>query len=329
MRTPEYLSPTSVSLFYSNLEEFYLKYLAENRPPRMPQTQPMSVGSAFDAFVKSYIYEKFYGVKDPAFALDTLFEAQVEPQNRDFAREAGLYCFNCYKDYGVLADLMLELNSAVSEPMMEFTAVGRLQHRTAEVPLTGKPDLKFETKDGAHVIYDWKVNGYCGKGTKSPEKGYIMVRGREGEYRGLNAPHKEAMIMRDRGVMINVAHNLEIVSDTWANQLAIYGWLIGEEIGGDFIVGIDQLVFGNPGRKCRIATHRTKVGRGYQLELFDKIAWCWKVIQSGHIFRELSLEDSKARQAMLDNQYLAYADAGKGDVNEDWFRDMSRKHSNF
>ena len=52
MRTPKYISPSALKLFEKNPTEYYLKYLADAHPPRSPQTQPMSVGSAFDAFVK-------------------------------------------------------------------------------------------------------------------------------------------------------------------------------------------------------------------------------------------------------------------------------------
>jgi hypothetical protein len=294
----------------------------------MPQTPPMAVGSAFDAYVKSYIYEKFYGKKDPAFEFTTIFEAQVEKQNRTACKQAGEYCFDCYKKYGSLADLMLELEAASEAPRMEFTVEGRIAHDATVdgVPLSGKPDIYFKTKDGAHVIYDWKVNGYYGTGNTSPAKGYIMVRG-DASFNKLNAPHKDSSIMRDRGIMINVAHYLEMVNDDWANQLAIYGWLLGEEVGGSFITGIDQLVFSNPGQKCRIATHRCKISPFYQKEWYKKVAWVWTVVQSGHIFRELTMEESINRQRMLDKQFAAFGDGAN--KNEAWFQNVTRQHSNF
>jgi hypothetical protein len=152
-----------------------------------------------------------------------------------------------------------------------------------------------------------------------------MVRGGEGEFRGLNAPHKDATIMMDRGIMINVAQTLEQCKEEWANQLSIYGWLLGEPIGGDFIVGIDQLVFTE--RRCRVATQRCKIGKKYQQEWFNKIAWVWTVIHSGHIFRDLDATTSLGRQEMLDNQFAAYVNDGS--KNEEWFTSAMRQHSNF
>jgi hypothetical protein len=324
MKKPKYLSPTSIALFYRSPEEYYLKYLADQSPPRMPQTEAMAVGSSFDAHVKSYIYEKFYGKKDPAFELQTIFEQQVEPQNREVALAAGAYCFNCYKEYGSLSDLMLELNSASEAPRMEFTVEGRVTHEANVngIPLSGKPDVYFKTKDGAHVVYDWKVNGYYGTGNTSPAKGYLKIRG-HASFRGINQSHKDAMPMMLKGIIINTAHYLEQINDTWADQLAIYSWLLGVPVGEEVIVGIDQLVFSNPGRLCRVAVHRCRISPFYQRELYKKLEWAWKVIESGHMFRELSPEESLKRQQMLDCQYEAFVPSG--DKNEDWYKSISRR----
>src|SRR4051812_14365124 len=110
MRKIEYLSPTSLELFYKNQQEFYLRYLSDKRPPRIPQDRPMSVGSSFDAHAKSYLHQNLFGKgHDPKFDLKNLFEAQVEPQNRDWALAAGQHAFDVYKRSGALADLMLDL----------------------------------------------------------------------------------------------------------------------------------------------------------------------------------------------------------------------------
>ena len=67
MREIKYLSPSSISTFFDDRTEFYLKYCAENRPPRMKQTQPMSVGSAFDAFVKNHLVYSLHDTVSPSF----------------------------------------------------------------------------------------------------------------------------------------------------------------------------------------------------------------------------------------------------------------------
>src|SRR5579872_3823999 len=92
-RKPSYLSYSSLSLFEKDKEEFFLKHLASNRPDRIPQERPASVGSSFDARVKSEL-SIVLGIAGNKF--EDLFEAQVEPQNRDWALPAGQYVFEQY-----------------------------------------------------------------------------------------------------------------------------------------------------------------------------------------------------------------------------------------
>ena len=144
MRVPEYLSPTSINLYYKDPEEFYIRYLSEFKPPRPPQTQPMAIGSAFDAFVKSYLHEKLFGKgKDPRFEPRTLFEVQVEPQHHSWAWRHGEKAFEFYRQSGALADLLIELQQAVGEPRFEIEIRGIVSARsesvTGSVMLLGKP----------------------------------------------------------------------------------------------------------------------------------------------------------------------------------------------
>ena len=326
MRIPKYLSPTSISLFYQDRMEFYLKYLADDRPPRIPQTQPMSVGSSFDAYVKSYIVEKLLGGFEtrPEFQFTTIFETQVEKHNRDWALVAGKHCFDCYKRSGALADLMIELELADGEPRFEFT----VQRVINDIPLLGKPDVWFITKDGMHIIMDWKVNGYCSKYNKSPAKGYVAVldgwdHKEMPPSRNHRAPHKDAQLMRLGGITFNAAIFLESVDKSWANQTAIYGWLMGEEIGAKFITGIDQIVAkpAQPLPLLRIARHRTRVSPSHQQQLWGQVVEVWDTIQSGWIFNEMTREESDARCKVLDEYHKAYDGT---DPNEHWFQSVTR-----
>ena len=163
MRKPKYLSHSSLSLWLQNKEQFYLKYLSENRPPKFTQTQPMSVGSAFDAHVKVAI-DKALGLG--IFIFDELFEKQVEACNRDWARVAGQNCFDQYTDSGALQSLLVLLKDSPSEPQMEFTSTMEVERGVAgsigDVVILGIPDLMFFVGT-IRVILDWKVNGYCSK----------------------------------------------------------------------------------------------------------------------------------------------------------------------
>lgn len=313
MRKLEYLSPTSIAVFKQSVQDFYLRYLSENRPIRDKQTQPMSIGSAFDAYVKSWIHEALFGKgNDPRFDLVTLFEAQVEKHHREWAWDNGRFAFDAYKQSGALADLMLELEQAIGTPRFEIEVRGIVNgHREgvtrsmSGVTFLGKPDVSFNNKGGNNITLDFKVNGYCSKHAISPMPGYLRIRG--AEYSG---PHKNCIPVMHNGMWINRDDRLENLKEDWATQLAIYGWLCGNEIGSDFITAIDQLVCKPSGRypSIRIAEHRLRISADYQWEIFVLAQQIWDIIQSGHIFRNMTLEQSENRCRVLDQQSLLMQD---------------------
>ena len=285
-----YLSPTSVKLFIDDPELFYLRYVSNNRPPREPQTQPMAIGSAFDAFVKSYLFEKLFGKTDDRFERRAIFENQVEKHNWDWAWGNAGDLFNKYKEAGCLGDLMVELSQAVAAPRFEIT----VQSEVEGVPLLGKPDVFFINKMGARVIYDWKVNGYCGMALKSPMPGFVKLRDPE---KGKETVHRDCHLMLFKGVMINIASWL---TGPWADQLSIYSWLLGEEPGSEEIVyGIDQIC-GGP--RIRFATHRLRIQPEYQFNLLTLVKHVWECVQENWIFQDLSVDESRERGKLLESE---------------------------
>jgi hypothetical protein len=147
------LSPTALHKWEDDREEFYMHYLSESSPPRPPQTEPMSVGSSFDAFVKADLCGEFYEVVPAEFHLQTLFEEQVEEDVRPFAWDAGKHCYDRYRDIGAYDDLVAMMRKSKTLPRFEF----RLHEEIGGVPLQRKPDLEFNLD--VPFIHDWKVNG--------------------------------------------------------------------------------------------------------------------------------------------------------------------------
>ena len=304
MRQPEFISPSALKLFEHDKRAYYSKYLAENRPPREPQTNAMSVGSAFDAFVKSYLYEKVHGNFGPnnEYERRTLFEAQVEEHVRDFAWDAGMHVFSKYSRSGALGDLMLELDKSIQAPRFEFDVRGIVECEINNVPMLGKPDIFFVSNEGARVIFDWKVNGYCSKHPYSPVRGYIKVRDtwdvrlrKSSRRNGLH--HPEASIGTYKGFRYNASGYMEEFNDAWADQLIIYAWLLGETPGSeDLLVGIDQIVaidqLEENGPFLRVANHRCKVSHDWQMKLLSRLDYMWTCITSGHFFDHVSKEES-------------------------------------
>jgi hypothetical protein len=275
----------------------------------------MSVGSAFDAYIKSYLYEYLYGKDNDDFNFETLFNRQVEDDHKEFARIAGKKCMDAYRISGALSDLVLMLEH--SNAKFEFTAVGEVTGKIGEAILLGKPDAYF-TKQGTDIILDWKVNGYCSKA--SPAPGYLICRdGWTGSKnsRSHGKSHPDCIEMNKGGVPINVAMTLDKCKGDWASQTAIYSWLCGSQVGSDFIVAIDQLACDGCD-KIRIAEHRSLVDPKYQWALYDECQKIWEIIHSDWIFREMSREESANRCQVLDQQAAALVNA------DPWFTKVTR-----
>jgi hypothetical protein len=339
MRMPKYLSPTSIATFKDDRVEFYIKYLADNRPPRIPQSQPMAAGAAFDAYVKSFLVKELFGLTkmEPRFEFITIFETQVEPQNRTWALTNGKYLFDCYQKSGALADLMIELSNAMVAPRFEFEVEGRVAHEevTDGIPLLGKPDVYYTSKGGKIVIRDWKVNGYCSEGPTSPKKQYVMCRDgwdftNRPPSKTHRNPHKDAQILKLDDILVNCACNLETIDPTWAAQLAIYGWVLGMKPGEKFLVGIEQLTSsGQPEKYIRVSSYSNHIGKDFQMNLLDEIKEIWRLILGVHsgevpFFDGLSLLESKERCKALDDYYLAFKDS-ETNPSEKWFAESCRE----
>lgn len=306
---PKYLSPTSLALFYQDRSKFYTTYLCETRTPRDPQTEPMAVGSAFDARVKSFLVERLVG-KRPEFEFETIFTQQVEAHNRDAARVAGDEVFNHYCTLGAMADLLLDMEGCIGQPRFESSLEAPVTSQLAigSIPFLGKPDIYFITKKGARVIFDWKVNGYYSNANVSPKAGYVRQRTKDSKN---GRSHDKAMVMDHNGVKIAVTHPLDSVDKGWAAQLSIYAWLLGEAIGAQFITAIDQIAVGRDSmrnREFRVAQHRSVVTETFQNDVFLKAHKAWQIIQSGHIFDEVTREASDAQCKMLDEMATAPPD---------------------
>ena len=314
MRQVDYLSPSAISCYQESPTEYYKRYLCENRPEREPQNQPMAIGSAFDAFVKSYLHEKLFGVKEGKYELQTIFEAQVDAKMRDWAYQNGKYVFEQYKQSGVLTDLM-ELLENSSEPRFEFEVRGAvhgyregIEGKFGEVTLLGKPDVDFVTKDGVHVILDFKVNGYCANYAKSPAPYYLKMRSAGRTNHGMHAKCRPVLF---NGMEVNMACGLEYIDSSWAQQLAIYGWLCGEPVASQFVTVIHQVVC-NPTKgglpSLRFAEHVNLISKSFQQEVFDRAVDLWELVHSDHFFKDMSKEESDSRCELLEGYALAMKD---------------------
>jgi hypothetical protein len=246
---------------------------------------------------------------------DTIFEAQVEEHVRDVARERGEDLFRQYVESGAYGALLADIAKSPNPPEMEFT----IQGTVGGVPLLGKPDLRYSTKRGVHVICDWKVNGSTSKYGASPFPGYQIARDNfESNTNGKShvarrtkndAPDKVYSDYRGeafRDVMVQDVY-LEEKCDYWADQLAIYSWLLGEPVGSEsFVIRMEQIAC-RPVKtqklpRAKFATHMNRISSEYQDDLLTRIKVCWASIESGHIFTDMSREDSDELIDLLDGK---------------------------
>lgn len=259
----------------------------------------MAAGSSFDAFVKNRIHIDVFGV--PAtlgsdYDFEKIFESQVEPHCRDEARALGKYLMDIYVSSGAYGELIREILESDLAPQMEFSITGTING----VTLTGKPDLRYFTKSGVHVIGDWKVNGAVSKHGVSPVQGYKIVRPKD-------VSHKKFEALDFRGLTIN-KHYLEDFSPDWATQLCIYAWVLGEQPGdSEFVVRMEQLACRPPGLrdptlKVQVATHVARISDRFQMDVMRRLMEMNDALSTGHIFTDMTLQESIDNCDLLDKK---------------------------
>lgn len=302
MRRPRYLSPSSLRAWIENRDNFYLRYCSDTPPPREPQNHHMAIGNSFDAFVKHYLHQHVVGDGNPAMEFDAIFESQVEKHNRTKALvEAGRYLFDWYKRLGALDSLMLILGKSTRttfEMDVRGEVEGGREGEVGGVPFRVKPDLYFVNEHGAHVLFDWKVTGFYSRHPKSPTPGYSCLRSDGKRPTG----HADTRVEMRHGLPMDVSKGLEARDESWARQLSIGAWLCGMPVGGQFVGIVHQLVCSPPRPKVRVAEFAAFVSEKFQQDTHRLATEVWTAINSDHVFRDLTIEESKSKCELLDGR---------------------------
>lgn len=299
LRIPDYLSPSALALYEKNTDEYFFRYACPIKKMRDPQTGPMSVGSAFDAIVKNALSVDLFGAahtEATGYRIRDLVPKQCEehtlPESLDLACQA----FEEYRACGAYEALFDDVRLSATDPRMEFDVT-----RTVDgVPLLGKPDLHFHTRCSKHVITDWKVSGSMSDCGVSPQQGYMVARDTNGTATNGKAHKRFRPKKFSDGVIIN-ATPMNQTTDYWADQLATYAWCLGEPVGSqDFVCRIEQIAI-RPGMRVKCVVHAAQVDWDYQKQLLKRYKRCWRAVESGHIFQDLTRAESDARCEMLTN----------------------------
>lgn len=319
MRKPKYISYSALSKFEEDPDEWCMRYLVDERPPREAQGEAAGVGSAFDARVKAHMYEHTYGknYKPEQYSYEVLFEKQVEEHNRDFAGPAGDHVFEAYRIAGFLDKLKELADKSSIPPQYEF----RVEREIEGVPLLGLPDgymrIPVEDTQGDEtlaIVLDFKVNGYCSKSSTSPNQGFLLCRdGYEAkkQSRSHNTTHKLAEPRDYKGVQIG--GYMEDSSEAWASQLSGYGWCLGEPIGSENTILMIHQVVAKPIPEARpllrVAEFAGPCREPYQQHLVKRYQKCWNAIETGHVFSDLSREESDQRFEMINKTASHYVNS--------------------
>jgi hypothetical protein len=141
--------------------------------------------------------------------------------------------------------------------------------------------------------------------------------------------HKLFMASDFRGLTINRGW-MEDCQSEYADQCTLYGWLLGETLGGEeTVIFIDELVSKPTGIALdshypllRVANHRARVRKEYQEKLLERVERCWGAVISGHVFLDVTREESDARVETLED--MAVGLATDGSQEEDWFNEVTR-----
>ena len=289
-------------MFTDDRANFYLTYLAANKPPRTPSTIPMALGSYFDCRVKDQILLDVIG-QPSLFSSEMM--ASVDINLRDEVTPHGERVWQLYKNVGAwkwLKKLLIQSTDIETEKMKS----GKVR----DLELRGIPDLIFKI-DEQWVIFDWKVNGYFAQGNgQSPCKYYSKLL----ETAGKNKTHRDALITNPK-LRLNTNHTLNESDTTWATQLATYAMLMGLE--DSFIAMIDQLTFvnGSAGKELRCGQFRMRVKQGYMEQTYQRYKDMDDIIKSGWIFRNMDMKASKRRCDELESTGFALTNGDEKLVN--------------
>ncbi|MHC4371754.1 MAG: hypothetical protein ACYSW8_29415 [Planctomycetota bacterium] len=114
----------------------------------------------------------------------------------------------------------------------------------------------------------------------------------------------------------------------WAVQLAIYSWLMGTEPGDEnVVVCIDEIVSKSRQKDqlpplLRIAQHRSRISKSFQMEVLAGLKALWNSIQMGWIRQDLTQEESECWFETC--QQTAIGLASDGSADDDYYNQVAQ-----
>lgn len=289
---PSYISPTSFMLWRENPVGYWMRYLAppEIKPPRPAQTPQMAVGNVFDTHIK-YHLASTVGRRDlsPSMLEDGI-EARMLGRKGSLDKFEqlvlweGLRAYHAYKESPAMRTLLQNLTN------IEITPADKV-HMVNGVPIWGKLDLELFA-NGRRIVTDWKTSGAFSTNRATPEPGY--------SYRYVQRMEEGKSVWIDEGPHARAIEPLEILSERWAIQIAMYAWMMGDGPGSEITGRIDKILLVDSDT-VEIYVYRCHVGRDFQLRLLSELQLMWSKIMADEILPpELRGAPPELLMAMVD-----------------------------
>jgi len=262
-KIPKYLSPSAL-INFENMPYTSLLQRLMKKPliTREPSGMPAKVGTAFDILVKDLLIK--YRNCESDLPLEKIYDSlESEPKDEhDLAMMAGEQILQVYKQSGLV-------NSVEWKGVEKHTQI-----ELDGVPLLGQLDgIVYDKEYGFNVPLDFKVKGY--NTPTSPTQGF----------RGLYKKEKWLPAHRKFHDKLGA----EEVSDMWALQFCVYGWLLGIPFGEEFPIYVHSPVYNTAKRIIVIADYRLIIGREFQYNVLNRFKTLWDKIVNGQYDSDLMI----------------------------------------
>jgi hypothetical protein len=263
----DYISPSSFSNMMNQPNKFYLQRLINNPLPREPQGLAAANGSAFDYWIKKKLLDEM----NRPYKEDELIQS-IELKDEK-ARERALNVGKIFYTYYCLFIKKLNISwSFFSDVEIDRT------FEFKGIPLRGKIDCVYISKYYKKPVpLDWKLTGSESKSSPTPKYQRLISEDED-------CSHKDYY----------PAMPFELIDETWATQLCIYGWELGRStpIWEEFDAQIHEMTITGTG-KIRLAIFHGIITIPFQQKIYSNLKLFWESLQNGNYINTLANQFSK------------------------------------
>lgn len=245
-----HISPSTFADWKRCQYKVYLKKQSGEILPTFKSSLAMTIGIAFDAFIKDYIAKK-RGIRSPLLDLNYMLTKSIPEELREESIKQGREIAKIYIELG-LAKPYLE---NIYDILLEQELYAQINH----VPILGQLDMIVNG-----IPFDWKTRGFENN-RAYPHKGWH----RHVKYNTRDGSH--VLIGEDPHI------SMEDKNTPWAIQMMFYNWLVGNEVKRTYY--IHEIC------KCddyiHFVLHKGEISCAFELYLIKDLKLMWEHITNG------------------------------------------------